>query len=57
MLLVGTMRVTFTVRKASKQTTPQGYLEPQDKTWGFLHYRGGLIRFFALVVIGRFIPF
>jgi hypothetical protein len=35
MLQVGTMRVTFLVRKAFKQTTPKGYLEPQAKNLGF----------------------
>jgi hypothetical protein len=35
MLLVGTMRVTFLVLKASKQTTSKGYLEPQAKNLGF----------------------
>jgi len=31
----GTMPVTFMVHQASKQTTPQGYLEPQAKNLGF----------------------
>jgi hypothetical protein len=38
MLLVGTTHVTFTVLKAFKQTTPQGYLEPQAKNLGFFAF-------------------